>query len=87
MDRFKSKNVLITGAASGIGKAAAFRIAAEGGNLALVDIDFNKLEGVALELKDRYKVKVAYARCQIRMQTKSKTVLTLSSKRLEGFML
>jgi len=51
MNRFKGKNVLITGAASGIGRAAAERIAAEGGSLALLDIDRGKLEEAAHHLE------------------------------------
>ena len=42
--RFEQRAVVITGAASGIGRAAALRIAAEGGRIACVDRDD---EGVA----------------------------------------
>ncbi len=38
---------MITGAASGIGRATAERMGAEGGSLALIDIDLVKLEEVA----------------------------------------
>ena len=41
---------MITGAASGIGRAAAFRIASEGGTLALLDRDKEKLSQTASEL-------------------------------------
>jgi NAD(P)-dependent dehydrogenase (short-subunit alcohol dehydrogenase family) len=37
MNRFKDKNILITGAAGGIGRAVAVRLASEGGNLALLE--------------------------------------------------
>jgi NAD(P)-dependent dehydrogenase (short-subunit alcohol dehydrogenase family) len=37
--RFAGKDCLITGAASGIGRAIALRLAAEGGRIAAVDID------------------------------------------------
>jgi|HubBroStandDraft_6_1064221.scaffolds.fasta_scaffold83420_2 NAD(P)-dependent dehydrogenase (short-subunit alcohol dehydrogenase family) len=47
------RNVLITGAASGIGRAAAALFAEEGANLALVDIDEDGLREVAGELGDR----------------------------------
>jgi NAD(P)-dependent dehydrogenase (short-subunit alcohol dehydrogenase family) len=43
----EGKNVLITGAASGIGRAAAEMFAAEGARLALVDIAADRLEDVA----------------------------------------
>ena len=39
MNRFEGKSVIITGGGSGLGRAAAERIADEGANLLLVDID------------------------------------------------
>src|SRR5262245_32297767 len=44
LQRFANKVVLITGAASGIGRASAERIASEGGSLFLTDV-----QGAALE--------------------------------------
>jgi len=38
MNRLKGKNVIVTGAAAGIGKACATRIAEEGANVAVTDI-------------------------------------------------
>jgi NAD(P)-dependent dehydrogenase (short-subunit alcohol dehydrogenase family) len=49
----EGKNVLITGAASGIGRAAAMLFAEEGSNLALADIAEDRLNDVASELGDR----------------------------------
>jgi NAD(P)-dependent dehydrogenase (short-subunit alcohol dehydrogenase family) len=48
----EGKNVLITGAASGIGRAAAEMFAAEGAHLALVDLAGDRLSDVARELKE-----------------------------------
>ena len=43
MKRFENKVVVITGASSGLGRAAAERIGSEGANLLLVDIDATAL--------------------------------------------
>ncbi len=47
MDRFSDKVVLITGAASGIGRATAERLASEGASLALSDVNADGLEETA----------------------------------------
>ena len=39
--RFRGKSVLVTGGASGIGKAAATRFAAEGASVAIADVDLH----------------------------------------------
>ncbi|WP_298826215.1 SDR family oxidoreductase [uncultured Piscinibacter sp.] len=44
------KNVLITGAASGIGRLMAIRIAARGARLILWDLDSSRLDGLRAEL-------------------------------------
>ncbi|MDG2306925.1 MAG: SDR family NAD(P)-dependent oxidoreductase [Candidatus Binatia bacterium] len=46
MKRFENKVVLITGAASGIGRAAAERVASEGGRVFCVDVNADPLAGV-----------------------------------------
>jgi len=43
-DRFKGRTAIVTGAASGLGKAAAARIVAEGGKVVLWDLNAEALE-------------------------------------------
>lgn len=52
MARFTDKTALITGGASGIGKAAALRIASEGGNVIIGDIQQEAGEAVVKEITD-----------------------------------
>lgn len=52
MDRFESKVVLITGAASGIGRAAAQRIAKEKGRVFCVDVNAEPLSEVVSEVDE-----------------------------------
>jgi short-subunit dehydrogenase len=54
----KNKTALITGAASGIGLAFANNLAAQGYNLLIVDIQDDKLNSVAGQLKKCYPVDV-----------------------------
>jgi NAD(P)-dependent dehydrogenase (short-subunit alcohol dehydrogenase family) len=50
---YSGKQVLITGAAGGIGRACAFLLAEKGASLTLVDIDFSGLEKVAGGVESR----------------------------------
>ncbi len=50
MKDLKGKNVLITGAASGIGRLMAIEFAGEGSNLALIDINTKQLDDLKKEL-------------------------------------
>jgi NAD(P)-dependent dehydrogenase (short-subunit alcohol dehydrogenase family) len=50
MDSFRDRVVLITGAASGVGRALALRLAGEGARIAAVDLQGEALAGLAREL-------------------------------------
>ena len=52
MERFVNKNVFLTGAASGIGKATARRLANEGAKLIIADVNQRLLDETYNELKD-----------------------------------
>jgi meso-butanediol dehydrogenase / (S,S)-butanediol dehydrogenase / diacetyl reductase len=59
MNRFKEKTVIVTGAASGIGLAAARRFLDEGARVVMLDIDGDKLKQAAAGLpQDRVLVQV-----------------------------
>ena len=52
MGRFDDKVVLMTGAASGIGRAAALRLAEEGATLACIDVQTEAVESAAKEARE-----------------------------------
>lgn len=83
LQRFHNRNVLISGAASGIGRAAAIRIAQEGGNLALIDIDLDKLNSLAEELT-AFGGKVCVSKCDVRSFDETKDVIDRLSEQLGG---
>lgn len=83
MERFKNKNIMITGAASGIGKAVAYRIAKEQGNLILLDINAESLKTLANELK-QYNHKALIAQCDVANFSETQDVITKLSDELGG---
>lgn len=64
METIRGKRALVTGAASGIGRAIALALADEGAELFLVDIDEPKLRASALEA-EKFGSKVIIAVCDL----------------------
>ena len=54
MERFVNKNVFLTGAASGIGKATARRLANEGAKLIIADVNQKLLDETSMNLRTLY---------------------------------
>ena len=53
-DRFAGRTAIVTGGASGLGKAVAARIVAEGGKVLLWDVDATALHAVREELGEAH---------------------------------
>ena len=81
MGMFENKNVFITGAAGGIGKAISIAFAKEGAKIALTDLDEKRLEESFKELKSKKNVIKTY----LLDVTKEKMVKEVVSKVLEDF--
>lgn len=84
MKRFQNKSVLITGAASGIGRAAAIRIAREGGNLALLDINSVQLQDLAHDIMEKYGVKVVYSQCDVTSFDEAQAIINKLADEIGG---
>ena len=61
----KDQTALITGGARGIGKAIALRLAADGANLAVVDINLEEAEKTAAEIAEKTGRKCAAFKCDV----------------------
>ena len=64
MNRFEGKVAFVTGAAAGIGRATAVRLASEGASVYLVDIAMEGLEETAKQC-EAASAEVVFARCDI----------------------
>ena len=73
---FTDKTALVTGAAVGIGRAVALKLAQEGANLVLVDVNAEKLSELKAELKT-YSDNVMICECDV---TDENTVYEIIAK-------
>jgi len=64
------KNILITGASSGIGKSCAYKFAKEGSNIILTARRVDKLKEIAGDLTKNYNVKCEYFELDVRDKNK-----------------
>ena len=66
MQILMGKNVLITGASSGIGKAIAYAFAREGASLVLIARRIDRLENIKKDLENQYQAKVHNIQIDVR---------------------
>lgn len=66
---FKNRTALVTGAAAGIGRATAIKLAQNGANLVLIDINRERLESVKAEIEE-YTEKVWVFDCDVSYEEK-----------------
>ncbi|MBS1517503.1 MAG: SDR family NAD(P)-dependent oxidoreductase [Bacteroidetes bacterium] len=75
MKDLKGKTVLITGATSGIGKAAAYKFAENGSRLILIARRKDRLEKISKELEVKFKTEILTAEADVRYFEIVKTVV------------
>lgn len=68
---------IVTGASSGIGKAVSYKLARRGVNLLLADINTSGGEHVAQELRERFKVKTVFIKCDVSNQEDVNNMLSV----------
>lgn len=83
MNRFTKKRILITGAASGLGRATALRFARDGWSVCIADIHMERAEEVAQEIK-ALGSEVLVAKCDIRKLEDFQQVAQLIEKEWGG---
>jgi NAD(P)-dependent dehydrogenase (short-subunit alcohol dehydrogenase family) len=60
MTRFEGRTAIVTGAASGLGRATALRLAAEGGKVACLDLAIDRARGTAASIAEGGGMAFAY---------------------------
>lgn len=79
--RLEGKTAIITGAASGIGKATALRLAAEGAAVVISDINEERLDQVAHQITSK-EGRVIQARVDVRSQEQVQAMVAKARKEL-----
>lgn len=81
LDRFPNRTVIVTGAASGIGRGVAERFAQEGANVVLCDRDVGKLDAVVSHLPPRHAVAVP---CDVSIPEQVDELVAVAVRRFGG---
>ena len=79
------KNILITGAAQGIGRGIAEACLAQGANVFLLDINEDVLKATVSELKQTYSTKIFAQQCELTNTDSFKESLTKGLNALQVF--
>lgn len=82
--RFADRHTVVTGAASGIGRAIATRIVAEGGTVVAADIDEAKLDALAAELGDTTGDRVIVQRADVTSEDEVAGLVATCAERFGG---
>lgn len=69
---------LVTGAASGIGRAVANKLASRGISIVLADIEQKSGENAATEISEQYKVRTVFKRVNITEEAEVKSLIAAS---------
>ncbi len=79
MGKLDNRTALITGAASGIGKAIAWKFASEGANVSLIDIDICSAENLANEIR-KGNTRAAAVACDVTIEHQVKQAVEKTAK-------
>ena len=83
MERLKNKVAIITGGASGIGKAAAELFAKEGAKVLIADLNEDALKAAVADISGNNK-EVSYTVCNVTKEEDNKAMVALAEERYGG---